>query len=73
MYIYRVLQNPLYLGLTKHYDKTCPGEHEAILNGIRPSPKATAGQEEPATLTLSKLRKGFPEDWTEQRKMFGME
>ena len=46
---------------------------EAILNGIRPSPKATAGQEEPATLTLSKLRKGFPEDWTEQRKLFGME
>ena len=46
---------------------------EAILNGIRPSPKATAGQEEPATLTLSKLRKGFPEDWDEQRKMFGIE
>ena len=34
---------------------------ETILNGIRPSPKATAGQEEPATLTLSKLRKNFPE------------
>ena len=34
---------------------------EAILNG-----------KEPATLTLSKLRKGFPEDWTEQRKMFGI-
>ena len=32
---------------------------EAILNG-----------KEPAKLTLSKLRKGFPEDWTEQRKMF---
>ena len=46
---------------------------EAILNGIRPSPKAMAGQEEPATLTLSKLRKGFSEDWTEQRKMFVME
>ena len=30
---------------------------EAILNG-----------KEPATLTLSKLRKGFPEDWTEQRE-----
>ena len=29
---------------------------EAILNG-----------KEPATLTLSKLCKGFPEDWTEQR------
>ena len=24
-YIYAVLQNPLYLGLTKHYDKTYPG------------------------------------------------
>ena len=35
---------------------------EAILNG-----------KEPASLTLSKLRKGFPEDWTEQRKMFGMQ
>lgn len=35
---------------------------EAILNG-----------KELAALTLSKLRKGFPEDWTEQRKMFGME
>ena len=44
----------------------------AILNGIRPSPKAMAGQKEPATLTLSKLRKGFPEDWVEQRKMFGI-
>ena len=35
---------------------------EAILNG-----------KEPATLTLSKLRKGFPEDWNEQRRMFGIE
>ena len=35
---------------------------EAILNG-----------KEPAALTLSKLRKGFPEDWDEQRKMLGME
>ena len=35
---------------------------EAILNG-----------KEPSSLTLSKLRKGFPEDWTEQRKLFGME
>ena len=35
---------------------------EAILNG-----------KEPSTLTLSKLRKGFPEDWSEQRKMFGIE
>jgi len=30
-----------------------------ILNGI-----------EPKTLTLNKLRKGFPEDWSEQRKFF---
>ena len=35
---------------------------EAILNG-----------KEPSSLTLSKLRKGFPEDWEEQRRMFGME
>ena len=35
---------------------------EAILNG-----------KEPATLTLSKLRKGFPEDREEQRTLFGME
>ena len=35
---------------------------EAVLNG-----------KEPSSLTLSKLRKGFPEDWTEQRKLFGME
>ena len=35
---------------------------EAILNG-----------KEPSSLTLSKLRKGFPEDWTEQRKLFEME
>ena len=34
---------------------------EAILNG-----------KDPATLTLSKLRKGFPEDWNEQRKLFEM-
>ena len=34
---------------------------EAILNG-----------KEPVALTLSKLRKGFPEDWDEQRKMFGI-
>ena len=34
---------------------------EAILNG-----------KEPSTLTLSKLRKGFPEDWEEQRKQFGI-
>lgn len=27
---------------------------------------------EPPTLTLSRLRKGFPDDWDEQRKFFGM-
>ena len=35
---------------------------EAILNG-----------KEPATLTLSKLRKGFPEDWEEQKKFLRIE
>ena len=35
---------------------------ETILNG-----------KEPSSLSLSKLRKGFPEDWTEQRKMLEME
>ena len=39
-----------------------PDITEAVLNG-----------KEPSSLTLSKLRKGFPEDWTEQRKLFGME
>ena len=34
---------------------------ETILNG-----------KEPATLTLSKLRKGVPEDWDEQRKILEM-
>jgi len=24
------------------------------------------------TITLSRLRKGFPDDWDEQRKFFGM-
>ncbi len=33
---------------------------EAILNGT-----------EPPTLTLSRLRKGFPDAWDEQRKLFG--
>jgi len=27
---------------------------------------------EPPILTLSRLRKGFPDDWDEQRKFFGM-
>ena len=31
-YIYQVLQNPIYLGLVKHHDKTFPGEHEAIID-----------------------------------------
>lgn len=34
---------------------------EAILNGT-----------EPPTVTLSRLRRGFPDDWNEQRKLFGM-
>ena len=28
---------------------------------------------EPPALTLARLRKGIPEDWSEQRKEFGME
>ena len=27
---------------------------------------------EPSTITLNKLRKGFPEDWDEQRAFFGI-
>ena len=27
---------------------------------------------EPSTITLNKLRKGFPEDWEEQRRYFGI-
>lgn len=34
---------------------------EAILSGT-----------EPPTLTLSRLRRGFPGDWEKQRKLFGM-
>ncbi len=34
---------------------------EAILDGT-----------EPSSITLSRLRKGFPDDWDEQRKFFGM-
>ena len=34
---------------------------EMILNGT-----------EPKTLTMAKLRKGFPDDWNEQRKLFGI-
>lgn len=34
---------------------------EAILDG-----------KEPSTVTLSRLRKGFPDDWNEQKKFFGM-
>ena len=34
---------------------------EAILSGT-----------EPPTVTLSRLRRGFPDDWPEQRKLFGM-
>ncbi len=38
-----------------------PDIMEAILNGA-----------EPRAFTLSRLRKGFPDDWGEQRKFFGM-
>ena len=38
-----------------------PDIMEAILNGA-----------EPRAFTLSRLRKGFPDDWGEQRKLFGM-
>lgn len=31
-YIYQTLSNPTYVGLVKHYDKTYPGEHEAIID-----------------------------------------
>ena len=30
-YIYQVLQNPIYIGLVKHYKETYPGEHQAII------------------------------------------
>ncbi len=30
--IYRILSNMVYLGETKHHDKTYPGEHEAIIS-----------------------------------------
>ena len=29
--IYDTLNNPIYIGLVKHHDKTYPGEHEAII------------------------------------------
>lgn len=35
---------------------------EMILNGT-----------EPKTLTMAKLRKGIPDDWDEQRKLFGIQ
>ena len=38
-----------------------PDITEAILKGT-----------EPPTVTLSRLRRGFPDDWNEQRKFFGM-
>jgi len=30
-HIYRILNNPLYIGLVKHKEQTYPGEHEAIV------------------------------------------
>jgi len=34
--------------------------------------EAILDEKEPSTVTLSRLRKGFPNDWDEQRKFFGM-
>ena len=33
-HIYRVLNNPLYIGLVKHKEQTYPGEHEAIVAAV---------------------------------------
>ena len=59
--VQKVKQERAFLFRALSLVNLAPDIIEAILNG-----------KEPATLTLSKLRKGFPEDWTEQRKMFGM-
>ena len=58
----KVKQERAFLFRTLSLVNLAPDIIEAILNG-----------KEPATITLSKLRKGFPEDWDEQRKLFGME
>ena len=31
-YIYQTLKNPVYIGMCKHYDKTYPGIHQAIID-----------------------------------------
>ena len=31
-HIYRILNNPIYIGLVKHKDRTHPGEHESIID-----------------------------------------
>jgi hypothetical protein len=58
----KVKQERVFLFRALSLVNLAPDIIEAILNG-----------KEPSSLTLSKLRKGFPEDWDEQRKMFGME
>ena len=58
----KVKQERAFLFRTLSLVNLAPDIIEAILNG-----------KEPATITLSKLRKGFPEDWDEQRKLFGIE
>ena len=59
---HKVKQERAFLFRALSLVNLAPDIIEAILNG-----------KEPAKLTLSKLRKGFSEDWTEQRKLFGME
>ena len=59
---HKVKQERAFLFRALSLVNLAPDIIEAILNG-----------KEPSSLTLSKLRKGFPEDWTEQRKMFGIE
>ena len=59
---HKVKQERAFLFRALSLVNLAPDIIEAILNG-----------KEPAILTLSKLRKGFPEDWEEQRKLFGME
>ena len=55
---HKVKQERAFLFRALSLVNLAPDIIEAILNG-----------KEPSTLTLSNLRKGFPEDWTEQRKM----
>lgn len=57
----KVKQERAYLFRALSLVNLAPDIIEAILNG-----------KEPSTLTLFKFRKGFPENWTKQRKLFGM-